>query len=143
VGSAGRAIHRASGHRTEDRCRVGTAWERHSLQTKGVRMRTTPSAKVCVSIGELAFFQKAFETEPDEWSAEGEPFVISARLEAAVPSTKRINFLAREYDHLFAKTSNVASPYGSAFWEIVRDSIQVPGLGLAGGWEDIVYLGPK
>jgi hypothetical protein len=42
VGSAGRAIHRASGHRTEDRCRVGTAWERHSLQTKGVRMRTTP-----------------------------------------------------------------------------------------------------
>jgi class 3 adenylate cyclase len=44
-------------------------------------------AKVSVAIGEVAFFQKSHELNSTDWSAEGEPFVRSARLERSCSST--------------------------------------------------------
>lgn len=94
-------------------------------------------AKVSVAIGEVAFFQKSHELNSTDWSAEGEPFVRSARLEQAVSSIPRINFYADQFDAIHPATFYV--PKGSVYiWQIDRLKMQVPGLGAAGGWVDVV-----
>ena len=98
------------------------------------------SAKTCVSIGEIAIFQKQHEISSGDWSAEGEPFVRSARLEQAVSSTKHIVFFKDEYKSGFSSTSNVAPPGSSPAWREVFESLQVPGVGASGGWVDIARL---
>lgn len=98
------------------------------------------SAKSCVSAGDVAFFQKQHEIASGDWSAEGEPFVRAARLEAAVSSIKHVCFLEEEYDRHFAETEVRGAPGKAAPWTIVREALQVPGLGAAGGWVRVVRL---
>jgi class 3 adenylate cyclase len=98
------------------------------------------TAKTCVNSGDVAFFQKKHEVATGDWSAEGEPFVRAARLEAAVSSIKHVVFLAADYDAHFADTATPASPGSTPRWTIIRESIQVAGLGATGGWVDVVRL---
>jgi hypothetical protein len=98
------------------------------------------SAKVTVTWGQLAYFQKAHESGTEDWSAEGQPFVRSARLEQSIESKPQIVFYADDYDRLFAQSASIAPPGGIYYWEIQRRSLQVPGLGLVGGWADVVSM---
>jgi class 3 adenylate cyclase len=97
------------------------------------------TAKTSVASGQLAFFQKGHEQGSEDWSAEGEPFVKAARLEQAVDSKQRVYWYAEEYDALFAESASTASSGGKAYWREERESIQVPGLQLSGGWSEVVY----
>jgi class 3 adenylate cyclase len=96
------------------------------------------TAKTTVACGDVAIFQKRHEIASGDWSAEGEAFVTSARLEAALSSTRQIVMRADEYDRNFANTRNKAAPGARAVWQIVRESVQVQGLGAPGGWIEIV-----
>jgi len=98
------------------------------------------TAKTCVSCGDVAFFQKKHEVATGDWSAEGEPFVRSARLEAAVNSIKHVVFLKDDYDAHFEGTATWAAPGSSPRWTVTPESIQVSGLGAPGGWVDVVRL---
>jgi hypothetical protein len=96
------------------------------------------TAKTTVACGNIAIFQKRHEIPVGDWSAEGEPFVTTARLENALTSNRQIVMRAEDYDSHFANTTNRAAPGSEAAWRIVRESIQVQGLGAAGGWIDVV-----
>jgi class 3 adenylate cyclase len=96
------------------------------------------TAKCVVACGNVAFFQKGNEVGTDDWSAEGEPFVRAARLEAAIERKARIYYFAHEYDRHFASGTNYAKPGDKYYWTVNRESLQVQGLGLAGGWVDTV-----
>jgi hypothetical protein len=102
----------------------------------GVAGLTAKSVLVC---GKVAFFQKAHERGTEDWSAEGEAFVRASRLEAAVPSGQRVAFFASDYDPIFAGKNLVATGR-VAGWIVERKKEKVEGLGLPGGWADVVYL---
>ena len=97
------------------------------------------SAKTTVARGKVAIFQKAHEVGTEDWSAEGDAFVRAARLEQAVQSKQEITFFADEYDWDFSAT-NIAKPGAPSRWTPCRESIQVPGLALSGGWSEVVIL---
>lgn len=99
-------------------------------------------AKCAVACGDVAYFQKAHEAGTADWSAEGEPFVRSARLEHALPSGPQVAFFKEDYDAHFV-TTNMAAPGGSGGWNVNREKLQVPGLSLTGGWTDVVRLTKK
>ena len=98
------------------------------------------TAKTTVGFGDLAFFQKTHEVASGDWSAEGEPFVVAARLENAVDSAQRIYFEEATYDAVFSNIGPVANKGQYYYWGTERESIQVPGLGLPGGWMRVAYL---
>lgn len=98
------------------------------------------SAKCTIASGNVAFFQKAHEVGTDDWSAEGQPFVDAARFEAAVESKPRICFFADDYNKNFDQGVSKAPPGGVYFWNILNESLQIQGLGLIGGWQNVVYL---
>lgn len=99
------------------------------------------SAKVTVAThSQVAFFQKAHERGSSDWSAEGQPFVNAARLEQAIPSKRRIYFDAAEYDHLYTSSVPIVTSGSPYYWRLEREKLQVPGLGLPGGWTELVYL---
>ncbi|HEU4583279.1 MAG TPA: hypothetical protein VFS67_33710 [Polyangiaceae bacterium] len=98
------------------------------------------SAKAVVAFGSVAYFQKSHEIGSDDWSAEGQPFVTAARLEQAIESRPHIVFFQEEYDQVFAQSARVAAFGGRYYWEVESRSLQVPGLGLPGGWTDIFTL---
>lgn len=98
------------------------------------------SAKAIVACGPVAYFQKSHEVGTDDWSAEGEPFVRAARLEQAIESRAHIVFFQDEHDQFFAAQAQVASPGERYYWAVEARSVQVAGLGLAGGWTDIFTL---
>lgn len=58
------------------------------------------SAKVSVAFGNVAFFQKSHEKGSVDWSAEGQPFVLAARLEQAIKSGPKIVLIRSFYDAL-------------------------------------------
>jgi class 3 adenylate cyclase len=97
------------------------------------------TAKCVVACGDVAFFQKAHEAGTDDWSAEGEPFVRAARLEAAVGSRQRVYWYADEYP-TFSSQVPLALPGDRYFWRVDLVSLQVGGLSLPGGWTDVVQL---
>jgi hypothetical protein len=107
-----------------------------SSRTYGLAQLTAKSVIAC---GSVAIFQKKHEVLSGDWSAEGEPFVRAARLEAAIASTKQVAFYKDDYDRHFLAT-NVGGPGSIVAWNIERESCQVAGLGAAGGWSDIVRL---
>lgn len=101
-------------------------------------------AKCTVSLGDIAIFQKSHEVGSDDWSAEGEPFVRASRLESAVESKQRIYFFNSDYKEFFdSGVKKPSIPGSSISWLINHGSLQISGLGLAGGWEDITYLDYK
>lgn len=101
--------------------------------------RARLSPKASVACGDVAFFQKSHERGTEEWSAEGEPFVRAARLEQSVQSKQRVHYFAEEYDKFFVGKGSVAPAGARYHWDIERDSVQVSGLALRGGWTSLVY----
>lgn len=98
------------------------------------------SAKTTIVGGDVAYFQKRHEEASGDWSAEGEPFVRAARLEAAITSVAQVVLYAEEYDADFAPVAIYAGPGQRGPWNLERESLQVSGVGAAGGWQDIVRL---
>jgi hypothetical protein len=96
--------------------------------------------KTCVSVGDVTFYQKAHEAGSDDWSAEGEPFVRAARLEAAVDSKQKVYFYQNEYEANFDTVGPVAQAGEMYFWLERPESLQVAGLGFPGGWVNTVEL---
>lgn len=114
------------------------AAERYAMNLAGLEFGDEKlTAKSCISCGHVAIYQKAHERGSSDWSAEGEPFVRAARLEQAAESKPQVMFYADEYDSHFLSTNS--SP-GPSFWKVERVNLQVPGLGLAGGWTEVVRL---
>lgn len=95
------------------------------------------SAKSSLACGRIAVYQKAHETGTEDWSAEGDPFVRAGRLEAAIASKQQVAFFAEDYDAHFL-TTNTGT--GTPAWNVKREKLQVPGVGAAGGWTDVVLL---
>ena len=63
------------------------------------------TAKAIVAMGKIAIYQKSHEVGTHDWSAEGEPFVSTARLEQVVESKQSIYYFADEcndYIYYFA-----------------------------------------
>lgn len=111
---------------------------RVASQTYGTANLT---ASASLAFGNVAFFQKRHEMGTDDWSAEGEPFVTAARIEAALTRITQVVMLASDYRARFAYSTNRV-PIGATrapFWNIGDpEPMQIPGLGLAGGWTDVV-----
>ena len=99
------------------------------------------SAKSTIACGSVAIYQKAHEVGTDDWSAEGEPFVRSARLEQALASKAQVAYFADDYATYFDKTN--VDPSSPATWTANNEKLQVPGLGAAGGWTDVVICSRK
>lgn len=99
------------------------------------------SAKATVAIGDISIYQKEHESEDDEWSAEGEPFVKVSRLEHSIESkTPNIYYFQEDYDDHFRNLQVSPSPGQPYYWEINAENIQVSGIGLPNGWAKIVRL---
>jgi hypothetical protein len=99
------------------------------------------TASVSLAFGNVAFFQKRHEIGTDDWSAEGEPFVTSARIEAALTSIPQVVMLAEDYRARLASSTNRTPPGASRppFWLIGEpEPMQIQGLGRPGGWVDVV-----
>ena len=97
------------------------------------------TAKSTVACGRIAVYQKAHEVGTEDWSAEGDPFVRAGRLETAITSKQQVAFFADDYNAHFAST-NLQTGGGQPAWTPKPDKLQVPGLGAAGGWTDVVLL---
>src|SRR5690606_37347495 len=95
------------------------------------------TAKVTVSFGSVAYFQKAHEQGTEDWSAEGDPFVQCARLEQAVESKQRVYLLDPLYKALFQPSENYAAAGERYYWTTTTVNVQVEGLGLSGGWAQV------
>lgn len=104
------------------------------------------TAKTTIATGPVAIFQKRHEAPTGDWSAEGDPFVRTARLEAAITtSARQILMTAADFDAHFRSTANNTPAGGTALWYPTREKMQVQGLGAVGGWIDVVryeYRGP-
>lgn len=95
------------------------------------------TAKCCVAMGEIAIYQKAHEVGTDDWSAEGQPFVNAARLELSVPSKPAVFYFENEFKQTILPTLNFVGAGNRYYWLHDTENIQVPGLGLNGGWAEI------
>ena len=108
-----------------------------------VRLTYGPSelgVKCTVASGQIAIFQKDHERGTEDWSAEGEPFVRAARLEQAVVSKRAIAFYTDQFNSYFDRSVTYADPGKPFSWIISHEKLQVAGLGLAGGWEEVTYM---
>jgi hypothetical protein len=123
----------------------GTSWSYASAEsfcmaaTRNEYGTSKLSAKSVVACGRIAIYQKRHEIGSEDWSAEGDPFVRAGRLEAAVASKPQITYFADEYKAHFS-TTNMRTVSGPAAWTVDYDKLQMPGLGAAGGWHDVVVL---
>ena len=95
------------------------------------------AAKTCVACGNVAIFQKRHEVASGDWSAEGEPFVRAARLEAAIDSKQHFVFYEDDYRKHFAAVTTWAAPGTKAPWNYYNENVQVAGLGAVGGWTTV------
>lgn len=102
------------------------------------------SVKSVVACGQIAIYQKSHEIGSEDWSAEGDPFVRAGRLETAVPSKRQITYFADEYRAHFSTTNiSAAGQPAARLWNVSSESMQIQGLGAAGGWHDVVVLERK
>jgi class 3 adenylate cyclase len=97
------------------------------------------TAKSTIACGRIAVYQKAHEVGTEDWSAEGDPFVRAGRLETAIGSKQQLAYFAGDYDLHFVST-NIGTGTGTTTWNIKREKLQVQGLGVAGGWTDVVLV---
>ncbi|HKO53564.1 MAG TPA: hypothetical protein VJV79_37905 [Polyangiaceae bacterium] len=100
------------------------------------------SAKAVIAKGDdVAIFQKFHEQNTPDWSAEGQPFVTAARIEAAIDSGPRVCIPEAEYDQHFASSTPSPASGERYFWRLKRESLQIAGLGAKpNGWVPVVYL---
>jgi class 3 adenylate cyclase len=100
------------------------------------------SCKTIITSGEVTFYQKGPESLEGDWSAEGDPFITGARLEASVESSASVYCLEEDYDSNFAVagTSQSAVSGQRYFWELARRNYQVQGLQATGGWKRLAVL---
>lgn len=98
------------------------------------------TAKAIISCGSLAFYQKNHELGTDDWSAEGEPFVLAARVEQAIESDQRIYFFKKDYDTHFKSVAVNAQPGERYYWNVKTESHQIKGIGKIAGWEEFFVM---
>jgi hypothetical protein len=94
-------------------------------------------AKTSIACGNVAIFQKRHEIATGDWSAEGEPFVRAARLEAAIDSRQHFVFYEDDYHEHFESVTTWAAPGVKAPWTHYNDNMQVVGVGAVGGWTSV------
>jgi hypothetical protein len=92
------------------------------------------TAKSIVSAGDLVYYQKHHEQGTDEWSADGDPFIFAARVEAEAESKRIVHYRKEEYDEHFAKSRSD----DDVDWETKEESVRIPGLWQPGGHQKIV-----
>lgn len=92
------------------------------------------SVKTIVNFGDIAYFQKTHERGTYDWSADGTVFIHSARFESAVESKARIYLFKDDYNKYFLPSDSSLAKYAHF------DKIQIPGMKLQSGWQDIAYI---
>lgn len=100
------------------------------------------TAKCCVAAGEVTYYQKGHEEVSGDWSAEGDPFVHAARLEAAVDSKPRVYYFEDFFKAFIHSETKWVQPGEKASWKYDNKSYTVPGLGLQGGKAGVSYVEP-
>jgi hypothetical protein len=98
------------------------------------------TAKAIVSCGQIAIFQKNHELGTDDWSAEGEPFVLAARVEQAIKSEPKIYYFKKDYDAYFSQGTSFVMPGDVYYWAFTEESHVVKGIGKVAGREDFCVL---
>lgn len=99
-------------------------------------------AKSVIAFGDFAVYQKSPEVGTEDWSVEGQVFVDTIRIEAAVESKPRIYVQKPVYENLFKPGINYVSPGASAPWYEGEKSYQVVGCSFSGhaGWTELVFV---
>jgi hypothetical protein len=100
------------------------------------------TCKTCIVLGDVTYYQKGPEALENDWSAEGDAFVIAARIEASVPSAQVIYIPQEQYVAGFSEAANrfTAGRGEKYYWETELHSFQIEGLHLPGGWGDLVVV---
>lgn len=92
------------------------------------------TAKSTVSAGELVYYQKSHEVVNGEWSADGDPFIVAARVESEADSKQIVHFTKEDFDEYFSTSTSE----DSADWVTEEQSARIPGLWKQGGHQKLV-----
>jgi hypothetical protein len=92
------------------------------------------TAKATVSVGDVVYYQKAYERDTLEWSADGDPFIFAARMEVEAESKQVVHYSKEDFDRHFRST-----PGGNEDnWKLEEEALRIPGLWTTNGWKEMV-----